>query len=219
MREYTLVARLPATSYQGDILIARNNITSIILCALFFIVLSGCSQHYVAGNDGKQARAAPYAILSSGSPGASVASASTFALMTDRHEAHGESTLGGIPVNVFLDSAINTVMSEKGYRSSRVVYEHSLLVDYQLALGNPRDAEQLGNRYGMQPGLKTADLDAQRYKKGALVITVTDNRTGQVALRSVLEGFADLDIPAEVRQQRFNDIVARMLSKIPSRAR
>jgi hypothetical protein len=134
----------------------RYKVTSIILLSVFLFIISGCSQHYIAELDSKQARTVPYTIVSSGKPGANVASAPAFALMTDRHEIYGEPTLGGIPVNVFLDSAIGIAMTGKGYRLAKVEVEHILLVGYQIVLGNTQEGEQIGSHYDSpaSPGVR-----------------------------------------------------------------
>ncbi len=196
-------------------MIDRYNIISTILLSLSCLILSGCSQHYAVRNDGKQARAAPYTIVSSGKSSVNVALATTYTFVSDRHESHGVPTLGGIPIKVYIDTGVDRAMTAKGYRFVRIADEHSLLVRYQLALGDAQAGEQLGKRVGMQPGLPAGMPGVNHFEKGTLVITVTDNRSGRTALRSALEGFADLNIPARVRQQRINDIVKRMLSGLP----
>lgn len=199
-------------------MIARNNIASITLFSLSLLIFSGCSQHYVAGNDSRQARAVPYTIVSSGNPNVDIASSTHYSFIPNMHETHGMLTLGGVPVKVFLEGAVNDAMNAKGYPFSRVTDKRSLLVGYQLALGKAGLGDQLSGQYGLQPGLTSTGLDAQHYEKGTLIITVTENRSGRIVLRSALQGFADLSIPAGVRQQRINDIVLRMLSGLPSRA-
>ena len=91
------------------------------------------------------------------------------------------------------------------------------MVDYRVALGNPLEDERLSRRHGVQPGLQAGTPDASRYEKGTLVVNVVDNSHGRTVWSSALQGFADLDIPAHVRQQRINEIVARMLAGFPDR--
>ena len=74
------------------------------------------------------------------------------------------------------------------------------------------------DRYGVQPGLAGASPDPGRYEKGTLIITVVDRRSGLVAWRSALQGFASQNISEETRRERINDIVTRMLAGIPARA-
>jgi hypothetical protein len=43
-------------------------------------------------------------------------------------------------------------------------------------------------------------------------------KTGRTAWRGALQGFADLRISKEDRQERFNDMVMFMLARFPARA-
>lgn len=183
-----------------------------------FVILSGCSQTDVKQDLANQVRAVPYSIATSGDPDVDLHRASTYTWMPGMHEIHGTPSLRGVSVRNLLEAAINNAMTAKGYRFIPDAATNGLLVGYQVMLGDSTGDDRAEQRLGVNPGLTMTSPDATRYAQGTLVITVVDNQTGRTAWRSALQGFADLDIPANVRRQRINAIVTRMLAAFPARA-
>ncbi len=177
-----------------------------------FILVTGCSQHGTRSDVARPSQAAPYAIVSSGIPETGIPSASTYSWAPDMRAGNALPILGGVPVNGYVETAIGKTLAAKGYRFTGAGNAQGLSVAYHVALG---DSWQAGGRYGMHPGLAMTPSDMQHYEKGTLVIVVFDSTAGRQAWRSALQGFADLDIPADVRQQRINDIIGRMFEGFP----
>lgn len=197
-------------------MIERYRITLGIPLLISFLIVSACSQPEVR-EPAKQVRAAPYSIATTGDSEVAVNRASTYSWAPATRATRGQAYLGGAPADQYLETALGHTLAAKGYRYSGTADEYGLLVAYRVVLGDKTDSIQPGSQYGINPGLTAATPDGDHYAKGALVITVLDNKTGRTAWRSALQGFADLDIPAHVRQQRINAIVASMLAGFPSR--
>jgi hypothetical protein len=77
--------------------------------------------------------------------------------------------------------------------------------------------QEINDRYGIQPSLSLPAPDAGRYEKGTLVIDIIDAKTGRTAWRSALQGYADLKISREERQDRLDDMIMFMLARFPAR--
>ncbi len=179
--------------------------------------LVACSQPTVKQDTAPQVRTAPYTIATSGDPSIDLRHAATYSWQPDMHAIHGTPTLRGVPVRNLLEAAINNALAAKGYRFVPVAAADGLLVGYRVILGDTASDERVVQELGLDPGMRTTSPDATRYTRGTLVISVIDKRTGRTAWRSSLQGFADLDIPASLRQQRIYNIVANMLAGLPAR--
>lgn len=195
-----------------------NWMRPIIPLYAFAVALSGCSQSDVVTDTVTRKPAIPFTIVASGDSKADVASAATFAWVPDMHEVHGTPRLGEVPIADMLEDAISGTMNKKGYRYGQTSGASVLHIGYRVVIGDAAASRKIEDRYGVQPGLAVASPDPNQYEKGTLIITVTDRRSGLVAWRSAMQGFAGQDIPEASRRKRINEIVTRMLAGVPPRA-
>ena len=199
-------------------MIARKWTLYLLTLCTSMLVLTGCSQPGVAKDTAARERAVPFTIVASGDSTADIGSATTYAWKPDMHAVHGAPRLGDVPVAELLEDAISGAMNKKGYRHTGPRDAGDLQIGYLVAIGDAEAVRKMEDRYGVQPGLAVASPDPGRYEKGTLIITVVDRRSGLVAWRSALQGFASQNISEETRRERINDIVTRMLAGIPARA-
>lgn len=194
-----------------------NWMRPIIPLYAFAVALSGCSQSDVVTDTVTRQPAIPFTIVASGDSNADIASATTYAWVPDMHAVHGTPRLAGVPIADMLEDAISDTMNKKGYRYGRTGGASDLHIGYLVMLGNAAATQKIEKRYGVQPGLAVASPDPNNYEKGTLIITVVDRRSGLVAWRSALQGFAGHDIPEASRRERISEIVTRMLAGLPAR--
>lgn len=190
---------------------------SVCLYVSLVVILSGCGQANIKQDPATGMRTVPYSIATSADLGADVIKASTYTWLPGMHTVHETPSLSGVPVRHYLESAINNAIAAKGYRFSSMAAADTLLVGYRVILGETTDATQPARDMGVSPGLVSASPDTERFERGTLVILIVDNLTRRTLWRSALQGFADMDIPADVRQRRINEIVASMLAGFPAR--
>ena len=110
-------------------------------------------------------------------------------------------------------------MTSKGYEYTWRSRQADLQVGYVVILDGALSDKELNSRYGIQPSLNLQAPDSVRYEKGTLVIDITDRKTGRSVWRGALQGFADLHLSKEDRQDRLNDMVRFMLARFPARAK
>jgi hypothetical protein len=117
-----------------------------------------------------------------------------------------------------LEKAISNALQKKGYEYTWRAGLADLRVGYLVVMNGVLTGKEINDRFGIQPGLNLQAPDTVRYEKGTLVIDILDMKTGRTAWRGALQGFADLRISKEDRQERFDDMVMFMLARFPARA-
>ncbi len=191
----------------------------VLLVCSAALALTGCASDSGPAGNGPAERPLPFAIVTSGAADFSADIESSYYVEPVAGAARGAPVLGGIPAGVFIETAIDRVMTDKGYRPGAAAGSGGLAVAYHVVLGETAAGSPVDAGYGMRPGLAVEHPGQQHFEKGTLVLIVTDRASGRPAWRSALEGFARLDIPEPVRQQRINEIVARMLERVPRASR
>jgi hypothetical protein len=190
-----------------------------ILIVLLAIVplLPGCAEAPSAAAGAVRLQPIPFTAVSTMDPLADVSSAVSFTWAPRMQEIDRDPYETGIPDREALESAITAALEKKGYeytwRSSA-----DLKVGYLVVTNDALSSEQISKRFGVQPGLNLQAPDDVRYEKGTLVVDIIDVKTGGTVWRGALQGFADLEISKEDRQERLDDMVMFMLARFPARA-
>jgi Domain of unknown function (DUF4136) len=187
------------------------------LSVMIIMLLAGCAQQKPAMTGAMRARPMPFTVVSTMDTQADVTSAASFGwnprmreILTDPHE-------GDIPDREALEKAITNAMTSKGYEYTWRARQGDLQVGYVVILDGALSDKELNSRYGIQPSLNLQAPDSLRYEKGTLVIDITDRKSGRSVWRGALQGFADLHLSKEDRQERLNDMVMFMLGRFPAR--
>jgi hypothetical protein len=151
-------------------------------------------------------------------PAADVSSAVSFTWASRMKEIHSDPHDGEVPDKDTLESAISNALQKKGYEYTWRAGLADLRVGYLVVMNGALSGREINDRFGIQPGLNLQAPDTVRYEKGTLVIDIIDVKTGGTVFRGALQGFADLEISREERQDRLNDMVAFLLARFPARA-
>ena len=188
-----------------------------LACLALVLLLPGCSQQQPAVSKAIRVRPMPFTAVSTMDPLADVSSASSFTWAPRLQEIHGDPHEGEIPDKEALENAISNALRKKGYEYTWRAGLADLRVGYLVVMNGALSGKEINDRLGIQPGLNLQAPDNVRYEKGTLVIDIIDRKTGRTAWRGALQGFADLEISTEDRQERLDDMVMFMLARFPVR--
>ena len=182
------------------------------------LLISGCSQQKPVVDRDIHVRAMPFTAVSTMDPTADLSSAASFTWASRMREIHSNPHEAEILDQESLENAISNAMQKKGYEYTWRRGLADLRVGYLVVMNGVLTGKEINDRFGIQPGLNLQAPDTVRYEKGTLVIDILDMKTGRTAWRGALQGFADLRISKEDRQERFDDMVMFMLARFPARA-
>jgi hypothetical protein len=188
--------------------------------ALLVIVLlaTGCSQQQPAMGRAVRVRPMPFTAVSTMDSLVDVSSAVSFTWAPRMQEIRSDPHEAEVTDKETLENAISNALQKKGYAYTWRAGLADLRVGYLVVMNGALSGKEINDRYGIQPGLNLQAPDTVRYEKGTLVIDIIDVKTGRTAWRGALQGFADLEISREDRQERLNDMVMFMLTRFPARA-
>ena len=191
--------------------------TCLALLALV-LLLSGCTQQKPVVNRDPRVRAMPFTAVSTMDPMADVSSAVSFTWASRMREIHSNPHEAEVLDQESLENVISNALQKKGYEYTWRAGLADLRVGYLVVMNGVLTGKEINDRFGIQPGLNLQAPDTVRYEKGTLVIDIIDVKTGHAAFRGALQGFADLGISREDRQDRLDDMVMFMLARFPARA-
>jgi hypothetical protein len=160
----------------------------------------------------------PFTAVSTMDPMADLSSAVSFTWSPRMREIHSNPHEAEVLDQESLEKAISNALQKKGYEYTWRAGLADLRVGYLVVMNGVLTGKEINDRFGIQPGLNLQAPDTVRYEKGTLVIDIVDMNTGRTAWRGALQGFADLRISKEDRQERFDDMVMFMLARFPARA-
>jgi hypothetical protein len=181
------------------------------------LLLPGCSQQQSSMSRPIRVQPMPFTAVSTMDPLADVSSATSFTWASRMQEIHGDPHEAEVPDKETLENAIGNALQKKGYEYTWRAGLADLRVGYLVVMNGALSGKEINDRFGIQPGLNLQAPDTVRYEKGTLVIDIVDVKTGRTAWRGALQGFADLEISKEDRQERLDDMVMFMLARFPAR--
>jgi hypothetical protein len=184
---------------------------------VLLLCLPGCSQQQPPISGAIRVQPMPFTAVSTMDPEADVSSATSFTWASRMKEIVGDPHEADIPDKETLENAISNALQEKGYEYTWRAGLADLRVGYLVVMNGAMSGKEINERFGIQPGLNLEAPDNVRYEKGTLVIDIKDTKTGRTVWRGALQGFADLRISKEERQQRLDDMVIFMLARFPAR--
>jgi hypothetical protein len=195
----------------------RSQYLPCLVILALMLLISGCSQQKPAVNRDIRVRAMPFTAVSTMDPMADVSSAASFTWASRMREIHSNPHEAEVFDQESLENAISNALQKKGYKYTWRAGLADLRVGYLVVMNGVMTGKEINDRFGIQPGLNLQAPDTVRYEKGTLVIDIVDIKTGRTAWRGALQGFADLRISKEDRQERFDDMVMFMLARFPAR--
>lgn len=182
------------------------------------LLVSGCSQQQSSMSRPIRVRPMPFTAVSTMDPMTDVSSATSFTWASRMQEIHGDPHEAALPDKETLETAISNALRKKGYEYTWRAGLADLRVGYLVVMNGALSGKEINDRFGIQPGLNLQAPDTVRYEKGTLIIDIIDVKTGRTAWRGALQGFADIEISKEDRQERLDDMVVFMLARFPARA-
>jgi len=190
-----------------------------VLMAVLAIVslLPGCARPPSAPGGAVRVKPMPFTAVSTMDPLADVSSAVSFTWTPRMQEIHGDPHETEPPDQEALESAISNALRAKGYEYTWRAGLADLKVGYLVVMSGALSGEEISERFGIQPGLNLQSPDDVRYEKGTLVVDIIDVKMGRTIWRGALQGFADMEISKQDRQERLNDMVMFMLARFPAR--
>ena len=195
----------------------RSQYLPCLVILALMLLISGCSQQKPAVNRDIRVRAMPFTAVSTMDPMADVSSAASFTWASRMREIHSNPHEAEVFDQESLENAISNALQKKGYKYTWRAGLADLRVGYLVVMNGVLSGKEINDRFGIQPGLNLQAPDTVRYEKGTLVIDIVDMKSGRTAWRGALQGFADLRISKEDRQERFDDMVMFMLARFPAR--
>lgn len=192
--------------------------TVLIIPLTLVSLLPGCARMPSVGGEATRVKPMPFTAVSTMDPLADVSSAVSFTWAPRMQEIHSDPRANQAPDQQALENAISGALQNKGYEHTWKSGSADLKVGYLVVMNGALSGEEISDRFGIQPGLNLPTPDDTRYEKGTLVVDIIDAKTGRTVWRGALQGFADLEIPKEERQERLNAMVTFMLARFPARA-
>ena len=196
----------------------RKQYLSFMTLLALVLLLPACSQQQPDMNRAVSVRPIPFTAVSTMDPMVDLSSATSFTWASRMQEIHGNPHDDEAPDKERMKNAISNALRNKGYEYTWRAGLADLQVGYIVVMNGALSGKEINDRYGIQPGLNLQAPDTVRYEKGTLVIDIIDKKTGRTAWRGALQGFADLEISKEDRQERLNDMVMFMLARFPARS-
>jgi hypothetical protein len=185
---------------------------------LMVVLLAGCAGQPSATPGAISGQPMPFTVVSTMDSRADVSSAASFGWAPRMREIDSDPhDSGDLPDKEALEKAITNALTKKGYEYNWRARQADLQVGYVVVLNGALSDKEINSRYGIQPSLDLQAPDSVRYEKGTLVIDITDRKTGRSVWRGALQGFADLHLSKEDRQDRLNDMVMFMLARFPAK--
>lgn len=107
-------------------------------------------------------------------------------------------------------------LQQKGYHLARVGEKVDFQVGFGIALESAMADKDILAATGLVPGLSTQAVDGTKYEKGTVMVALFKPHQADPIWRVLAQGFADLEQNANARQQKFDDLIGRMLEPVGS---
>ncbi|MFC1503611.1 DUF4136 domain-containing protein [Pseudomonadota bacterium] len=114
-----------------------------------------------------------------------------------------------------MQNAITKLMESRGYQLVPITDSPSVLVGFGLALESEMSDKEILNRAGLMVGLSTVGVDRNQYEKGSVLVAIFLPEQVLPLWRVLAQGLTDLKRSDEEREQRIDQIMARILKSIP----
>lgn len=122
--------------------------------------------------------------------------------------------------NSLLDKRVKTAVNEqlvaKGLTQN--AGNPDVLVTYHVGVDDKINVTDWGYGYagyGRYYGMGPSTVDVYQYKEGTLLIDIIDAKSKQLIWRGAGTGTVDPEAPAEKREQRLNNAIARIMANFP----
>lgn len=106
-----------------------------------------------------------------------------------------------------LSKVIATELMQKGYVLT--TGDSDFVIEYAVALSSDISDKQLGDKFGVTPGLSSDD----EHQKGNFLVGARDGKTHMRVWRGAVQGFVQTDLSNAQRDQRWESIVNMVLSQ------
>jgi hypothetical protein len=185
-----------------------KNYVAVILMGL--MALSGCSTS--AETDIPITRTT---MVTSGDLSLLTSSSKVFGWHPTMFTVHASDKVDDQVVIAHMRHAITQALQAKGYRLATQYETPSIIVGFGLALESEMDDKEILKRAGLVPGLSTHGVD-DKYEKGSVLVVFFSPYSPIPIWRVLAQGFTELDNKPEEREQRFEQLLSRMLKPIPT---
>lgn len=109
--------------------------------------------------------------------------------------------------------AVEAQLIAKGYQTN--VNNPDFMVTYHVGVEEKIAVTDWGYGYGRRGWGGPPRIDVYQYQQGSLILDLIDSNSKQLIWRGFAQGEIDPYAPTEKREQRVNDVVARMLANFP----
>ena len=175
-----------------------------ILIPLFLIVLCACSSRY-GDNDLSKRN-----VLITSDPSLKIT-------RTTPLTWYSNITLHGTPASsnasemiTYIQQLISNTLIDKGFNLNKVQSKSQYQVVAVAMVGNNDANEKILELFKLFPGLSTDS----NYQQGTLLVAIVDVNQRKAAWRGSVQMFVDPDLPKELRLERINSAVARLLRQL-----
>ena len=119
-------------------------------------------------------------------------------------------------VQELLNVAIEEKLKTYGIQIIEGGAEIKFVLNYTLLLGETATKADIEELYEQFPELKEDSEALEKIERGKLLISIRDRDTNKPIWKNSVEGFANLDMPKEVRQKRVNSAVDQVFESFPA---
>lgn len=106
-----------------------------------------------------------------------------------------------------LSKVIATELLQKGY--TLTTGDSDFIIEYAVVLSKDISDRQLGEKFGVTPGLSSDD----EHEKGNFLIATRDGKSHMRVWRGAVQGFVQSDLSDSEREKRWKSIVDMVLSQ------
>jgi len=114
-----------------------------------------------------------------------------------------------------LEDTIIYELKDKGYDFVASASDVEFQIGYMVVLENTLNDSELQSLYEQEPELQAIELDLKSYEHGTLFIKAVDPKTRRHFWKNTLQGFVNLEMPDDVREQRLRVTIQKVLKSFP----
>ena len=118
-------------------------------------------------------------------------------------------------VQELLDEAISRKLKSYDIQLAEGNTNSKYVLAYTVLLGDTASQADIKDLYAQEPELKEISEESSNYEQGKLLISIRDRETHKPIWKNSVEGFANLDMANELREQRVRAIVDQAFATFP----
>lgn len=178
---------------------------------LYFLIISGCTTQSTALTDNESSDLSKITFTSVTYSERRLPESARYSWLPAAEKYYEDARFKNSPIQLYFKEAIQQNLNNRGYRLASSAADSDFLVGYVIALESSLKDEEINRQYQLNPGLPGQAVNSNQYEKGTLIIDLIDPGSKRSMWRGAMQGFARFDTVEEVRKNRINLFVDRLL--------